>query len=136
MKGPSSWNRRDFDVTPNGYFTVLRPTRWFPSVRLPDGFRYLIGETGKPKRQLGDPAGMGNGLPGVGQQTIVNFQLVGSTVGIRSLLRVGLIVLGAIAISFGLLLFIGGFHGLSIRPKTNTAPCPVSSAPSAERVVK
>ncbi len=136
MKGPGSWNRRSFDVTPNGYFTVLKPTRWFPTVRLPDGFRYLIGESGKPKRQLGDQDGPSSPLGGVGQETIIDFQLVGSTDGKRSLLRVGLIVLGAIAISFGLLLFIDGFSALSIRHKTSTAPCPVQSAPITERVGK
>lgn len=41
MKG-HSWNRREFSVTPNGYFTVLRPTGWFSSVRLPGGFRYQV----------------------------------------------------------------------------------------------
>ena len=43
MWGPRTWNRREFDITPNGYFTVLKPTRWFSAVRLPRGFRYLVG---------------------------------------------------------------------------------------------
>jgi hypothetical protein len=38
-----SWNRREFSVTPNGYFTVLRPTGWFSTVRLPGVFQYRIG---------------------------------------------------------------------------------------------
>ncbi|MGA2886500.1 MAG: hypothetical protein ABSE51_00495 [Terracidiphilus sp.] len=43
MTGPRSWNRREFDVTPAGFFTVLRPTGWFSATsRLPAGFRYLV----------------------------------------------------------------------------------------------
>jgi hypothetical protein len=38
-----TWNRREFSVTPNGYFTVLRPSGWFSAVRLPGGFRYQVG---------------------------------------------------------------------------------------------
>ena len=30
-------------MTPNGYFTVLRPTGWFSTVRLPGDFQYRIG---------------------------------------------------------------------------------------------
>jgi hypothetical protein len=44
MPGSRSWNRREFDVTSTGWFTVLRPTGWFSATsRLPAGFRYLIG---------------------------------------------------------------------------------------------
>jgi hypothetical protein len=42
MQDPSSWNRREFEVTQAGYFSVLRPGRWIPAFRLPGGFRYLI----------------------------------------------------------------------------------------------
>jgi hypothetical protein len=43
MKDPRYWNRRDFAVTPNGYFTILKPTGWFSAVRLPGGYRYQVG---------------------------------------------------------------------------------------------
>lgn len=43
MKGSRTWNRRDFSVTADGYFTVLTPAGWFPTVRLPGGFRYRFG---------------------------------------------------------------------------------------------
>jgi hypothetical protein len=43
MKDPRSWNRREFAVTPNGLFAILRPTGWFSAVRLPGGFRYRVG---------------------------------------------------------------------------------------------
>ncbi|MGP8271599.1 MAG: hypothetical protein ACLQLH_16165 [Terracidiphilus sp.] len=42
MWGPRTWNRREFDVAPNGYFTILKATGWFSAVRLPGGFRYLV----------------------------------------------------------------------------------------------
>jgi hypothetical protein len=45
MKDTRTWNRRDFAVTPNGYFSVLKPTRWFSAVPLPGGFRYLVGQS-------------------------------------------------------------------------------------------
>ncbi|MGA3159949.1 MAG: hypothetical protein ABSC77_01945 [Terracidiphilus sp.] len=43
MSNLRTWNRREFSVTPNGYFTVLRPTGWFSTLRLPGGFRYRVG---------------------------------------------------------------------------------------------
>jgi hypothetical protein len=43
MMGPRSWNRREFAVTPNGLFSILKPTGWFSTVRLPGGYRYLVG---------------------------------------------------------------------------------------------
>jgi hypothetical protein len=45
MKGSRTWNRRDFAVTANGFFTILKPTGWFATVRLPGGFRYLVGQS-------------------------------------------------------------------------------------------
>jgi len=58
MKGSRTWNRRDFSVTPNGLFSVLRPDGWFAIVRLPGGFRYRVGQpkaTASPRAQE-DPA--------------------------------------------------------------------------------
>ncbi len=43
MKSGRSWNRREFSVTPAGFFTVLKPQGWFSAARLSQGFRYLIG---------------------------------------------------------------------------------------------
>ncbi len=40
MRSPHTWNRRDFNVTSNGFFTVLRQAAWFSSPRLPAGLRY------------------------------------------------------------------------------------------------
>ena len=51
MKGPPYWNRRETDITPNGFFTVMKSSGWFSAARLPAGFRYLV--KGPPK-----PAGL------------------------------------------------------------------------------
>jgi hypothetical protein len=50
MKSSRSWNRREFNVTSAGYFTVLKPTGWFSAAstsRLPAGIRYHIGPSEK-----------------------------------------------------------------------------------------
>jgi hypothetical protein len=41
---PRTWNRRSFNVTQNGFFTVLRPTESFSAARLPGGYRYVVAE--------------------------------------------------------------------------------------------
>ncbi len=43
MNGSRTWNRREFTVASNGDFFILRPAGWFAAVRLPGGFRYLVG---------------------------------------------------------------------------------------------
>jgi hypothetical protein len=45
MKSPRYWNRREFTVTPNGFFTILKSTGWFSTVPLPGGFRYRVGQS-------------------------------------------------------------------------------------------
>lgn len=40
------WNRREFTVTLNGGFAILRPTGWFAAVRLPGSNRSITGDTG------------------------------------------------------------------------------------------
>jgi hypothetical protein len=45
VKGSRTWNRREFAVTANGFFTILKPTGWFATIRLPGGFRYLLGQS-------------------------------------------------------------------------------------------
>jgi len=103
MRGSVSWNRRGSEVTPNGYFTVLKSSGWFSTLPLPGGFRYVIGENGKPKRRL-----MADGQKSAaGVDATVNFQLVGSTEEKFAWARLGLIVLAAIALTFGLMLCCG-----------------------------
>lgn len=45
---PRTWNRRSFNVTQNGFFTVLRPTESFSAARLPGGYRYVVAEPKPP----------------------------------------------------------------------------------------
>jgi hypothetical protein len=58
------WNRREFDVAQNGYFTVLKPSGWFSAARLPDTFRYLFKGAPAPKPMIRpDAESSGPGLP-------------------------------------------------------------------------
>src|ERR1017187_9261734 len=116
MKG-HSWNRREFSVTPNGYFTVLRSTGWFSTVRLPGDFQYRIGlsdvtafpqanenptqnpttvplleSTSMPDQNALDHAG-------IQESAILSQSMIPNTHDYR-LMRTALIVLAAIVISF------------------------------------
>ena len=53
-KSPHTWNRRDFDVAPNGFYTILKSSGWFAAWRLPAGFRYFAAQpkkTAAPRAQ-------------------------------------------------------------------------------------
>ena len=64
MKG--AWNRRGSAVTANGFFTVLKSTGWFPTFRLPDGYRYLIRDNGLSRTPpIGAPTQKANGAAAV-----------------------------------------------------------------------
>ncbi len=89
------WNRREFDVTPNGFFTVLRPSGWFSATRLPEGFRYLIRGAPDPRLKIPQATeGSGLGLPP---------QILTTDSNQPFLSRFVLVVLGAIALTSGLL---------------------------------
>jgi hypothetical protein len=120
MKDPRTWNRRDFAVTANGYFTILKPTGWFSAVRLPGGFRYLVGQskgTGSPQADenptvsttAAPPAGSTfmpeqRGPDGAdSQKTAIPLQFTSLSTPDHRLMRPALIVLAAIAISWILL---------------------------------
>jgi hypothetical protein len=112
-----SWNRREFSVTPNGYFTVLRSTGWFSTVRLPGVFQYRIGlsdvtefpqaheystenptapplleSTSMPDQNAFDHAGI--------QETAILSQSMIPSTQDHCLMRTALIILAAAAISF------------------------------------
>jgi hypothetical protein len=105
----SAWNRREFDVSIAGYFTVLRPTRWFSALRLPEGFRYRIkgaepenpalasklppapGSISSPKLNSADHT--------AGPETAIPFQLTTLSTPDRHLARLALIVPAGIAIT-------------------------------------
>ena len=114
MSEPRSWNRRGFDVTPNGFFTVLKPSGWFAASRLPGGFRYLIGYSGKePHRLAAMPAEKGLG-GGAAEQPTIALHLIEESRGAHQLLWFLLLVLAAAAITLGMLWWISyGAPGLS-----------------------
>jgi len=117
MSNPRTWNRREFSVTPNGYFTVLRPTGWFSSVRLPGGFRYQIGlseETEFPQAQENPTQNPATASPteltyiseqkaldhADSQETAILSQTMKLSTPDHRLLRLALVVLAASAISY------------------------------------
>jgi len=96
MKNPRTWNRRDFSVTPNGYFNILKPDGWFSAVPLPGGFRYLSGQPKGPASEQQAPAPAGS------QQSTIRLQTIESSMPL-GLLRPALIVLAATALTWILL---------------------------------
>lgn len=94
------WNRREFKVTSAGFYTVLSPGRWFSTLQLPNGYRYQIKEDGKPKRRLADDQ-----TRETAADATVSLQMIPSTKGKLAWARLGLIVIAAIALFFGLPLF-------------------------------
>ena len=128
MNNPRTWNRRDFTVTANGFFTILKPSRWFSAVPLPGGFRYLVGRS---KRTSSPPAHENptenpTAAPPLestseptqksldhadGQETaILSQSMIPGTLDhrlMRALMRAALIVFAAIAITCALLWFSG-----------------------------
>jgi hypothetical protein len=122
MKG-HSWNRREFSVTPNGYFTVLRSTGWFSTVRLPGVFQYRIGlsdvtafpqanenttenpTTAPLLESTSMPDQTAFGHAGIQETAILSQSMIPSTHDYR-LMRTVLIVLAAAAISLIILLWL------------------------------
>jgi hypothetical protein len=103
-KAPRSWNRRDFNVAINGYFTVLKPAGWFAASRLPGGFRYLTGQSkenasiSEPERKSLDHA--------YGPETTLPYAMMRSSDYDPGLIRTALIVLAAGALTSILLWWI------------------------------
>jgi hypothetical protein len=102
----SSWNRRGSAVTANGYFTVLRSTEWFPTFRLPDGFRYATGKSvANPlhpvdvvaRLAVTNPAAVSAVLP---EPTIALRQIDSGRVSLRGLLRVAALSFAAMALTY------------------------------------
>ena len=100
MNGPRTWNRREFNVTTTGWFTVLRPTVWFSASRLPGGFRYLIGPSKRtqPEQTAPDHA--------ASQESAIPLQIVPPDTHDRHLVRAALVVLTAAATTLALLLWL------------------------------
>jgi hypothetical protein len=97
MKDPRTWNRREFNVTLTGWFTVLRPTGWFSASRLPGGFRYLIGPSKLTKPEQTAPGNADS------HETEIPLQILPPGTHDRHLVRTALVVLTAVAIAWALL---------------------------------
>jgi hypothetical protein len=101
-KGLRSWNRRDFNVAVNGYFTVLKPTGWFSAARLPGTFRYLTGQTRQKKSGPDQKL-----LPhAYGQQTTMQYAIIDSGNDAPRLGRSAFIVFASAALTSILLWWI------------------------------
>ncbi len=105
MKASSSWNRRGSAVTANGYFTVLRSTGWFPTFRLPDGYRYATGKSVTnplhpvdvvARLAVSNPAAVAPVLPDL---TIALRQIDSGRVSLRGMLRIAVLALAAMALT-------------------------------------
>ena len=109
MKTSSSWNRRGSAVTSNGFFTVLRSTGWFPTFRVPDGYRYATGKSVTDplhpvdvvaRLAVANPAANAPVLP---ESTIAFRQIDPGQVGLRAWMHTLALALAAAALTFGLL---------------------------------
>jgi hypothetical protein len=112
MNKTSSWNRRGSAVTANGFFTVLRSTGWFPTFRLPDGYRYATGKSVidplhpvdvVARLAVANPAANAPVLP---ESTIAFRQIESGRVSLRGALRVAALALAAIALTYAALMWM------------------------------
>jgi hypothetical protein len=111
MSKPPSWNRRGSAVTPNGFFTVLKSTGWFPTFRLPNDFRYVTGKSAInpafPANVVGRFTVPRAGTESVPRETTIALRQIDSDrIGLNSVLRIAAMALIAMAITFAGLLWI------------------------------
>jgi hypothetical protein len=112
MKTSSSWNRRGSAVTSNGFFTVLKSSGWFPTFRLPDGFRYLTGKSVTNPSHSADVvarltvSNSAANAPNPADSTIALHQIDTGQQDLHTLLRTGALALAAAALTFALLMWI------------------------------
>ena len=103
MSTPRSWNRREFNVAPTGWFTVLKPSGWFSASRLPGGFRYLVGNSKKTVAPHA-PAPEHTSLEhAVALENAVPLQILKLETREHGIMRSAVVVLGACATAWLLL---------------------------------
>jgi hypothetical protein len=112
MTDPRSWNRREFDVTVAGSYSVLKPRGWFSALRLPGGFRYRIKGAAGPENPALAPGSISspklNSLDRASsQESTTPPQLATLSAPDRRPIRLLMIVLAAIATMYAMLLLIG-----------------------------
>jgi hypothetical protein len=123
-KSPRTWNRREFDIKPAGYFTVTKATGWFAAWRLPGGFRYLFPQSREAKElqdakpeetPANEPAftsargQMANDNADSQQTAVLSQSVIPGRSG-HWLMRLVLIVFAAAAITYALLWWIARAH--------------------------
>jgi hypothetical protein len=111
MNKPPSWNRRGSAVAPNGFFTVLKSTGWFPTFRLPDGFRYLSGKSAINPAYPADVVARrtisrASTESAQIESTIALCQIDSGRVGLSTALRIATLALAAFALTFAALMWI------------------------------
>jgi hypothetical protein len=108
-KSSRSWNRREFDIRPAGYFTVTKSAGWFAAWRLPGGFRYLFPQSGEAKAPAAAPASAFTpNEKAIDQGRAILSQSMVPVRDDQGLMQLVLIVLAAAAITFALLWWIAG----------------------------
>ena len=107
MRGPGSWNRRSSEVTPNGFFTVLKSAGWFPTFNQPGSTRYLVGESGARNASLTGAAGQQPASQLTGPEAAISLrQIDEGSRGMRGLLQVASLALAGAAVTLILLWWI------------------------------
>jgi hypothetical protein len=118
MPSPHTWNRREFNITQNGYFTILKSAGWFSAVPLPGGFRYLVrkskGFANPTENPAENPTAASvfastsapqlNSLARSGSpETTIRLQTIDSATSGHHLMRLALIVVAATGLAWILL---------------------------------
>jgi hypothetical protein len=120
MPSPRTWNRREFNITQNGYFTILKSSGWFSTVPSSEGFRYF-GKKSKgaaSPQAPNEPAEINAASPALASTSTsqllssahsgspasaIRLQTIDSGITGRNLMRLALIVLSATALAWVLL---------------------------------
>jgi len=102
MKTLRALTRRGFNVGTAGYFSVLRPNTWFAASRLPD-HPYDLGRF----KEIAKPTpGQNTQSRASSPESTMQWQMIDLSRRDRHLFRSSIIVVGAIAITLALLLWI------------------------------
>jgi hypothetical protein len=101
MPSSRSWNRREFSITQNGYFTILKSNGWFSAVPLPGGFRYQVNKSKADTHPIAPTfAPQLNSEGAASQQATIQLQTIDSNTPRQALMRPALIVLAATALTW------------------------------------
>lgn len=102
MKILRSVTRRGFSIGSAGLFSILKPNTWFPATRLPGPHQGFGAPVKKTKGAAG--ASALNGMNG--QARSVQWRVIDQRIEEHYLMRSGIIILGALAITAAMLWWI------------------------------